>query len=696
MQLHFSIRTKFLFVLSLLLGVCITAYVLMAMYVFERDKRELVFDLNRSSVTNLASDIESQFRGISDKTELFAAQYVENHKKISTGLVTLLKRDPDLIFLAPLEAGELIDRVAYRDNSYFQTYGLQENYFSSLIQNQVKIPIESIERDGEALWNASIEKGPPIIGYGRSVTVEDGTQQSARQVLFVAFIKADRFVKNLSSSQLNEIFVVNRESNVLFHAGGADLTSVGSTLEDILQKAKRESIRTSVFSSRANNAGYLAAFSKALNEKIVVVSFVSEARAFSAVDQLIRRSLLFSLIVATLAFLAAILFSRSLTGPLEILMRGTERVAEGNLSTEIKVKSHDEISKLAGSFNVMMRDLKQSREQLEEINRDLEKKVEDRTRRLEEQNRAVQAAQEALLKTTRLASAGEVAGRAAHEVLNPLTGILTRLQKVQTRLNQNVTEEIHFLRQLKESWDKDSKAGGLQNLLTTWSAASEVHPGKTLWEEDLHNLSAVAENLDTERKSLFSDSEFLLSESQRINRIINRMRSLSFIKADKKPHHLHALLHECINIMGDLFYQEKIKVEEVFSARQDRVVVDKDEFIQTITNLLRNSLQAVTEKGLKNGLVRIRTREENSQLFIDIEDNGVGIHPDVQSKLFETHFSTKEPEEGTGIGLSIGRRFIRDFSGDIVLLNGGGQKDQLTVFRITLPLTTLPLHAEAS
>ena len=91
---------------------------------------------------------------------------------------------------------------------------------------------------------------------------------------------------------------------------------------------------------------------------------------------------------------------------------------------------------MAASFNHMIVDLKESREQLEQINLELEDKVKESTHQLEKQNQAVKEAQEALLRTTRLAAVGEIAGRAAHEVLNPLTSILSRVQRVKDKLSK--------------------------------------------------------------------------------------------------------------------------------------------------------------------------------------------------------------------------------------------------------------------
>src|SRR5690606_22813461 len=142
-----------------------------------------------------------------------------------------------------------------------------------------------------------------------------------------------------------------------------------------------------------------------------------------------------------------------------------------------------------------IQELKTSQEQLEEINRDLEKKVKDRTAKLEEQNLAVKNAQEALLRTTRLASAGEIAGRAAHEILNPLTSMMARVRKVREKIDQSLKENANFLKELQKSWEQEFDQGSFDKLIETWSKPSEVLEGHTIWQEDQNLLKETSTSL---------------------------------------------------------------------------------------------------------------------------------------------------------------------------------------------------------
>src|SRR6185437_11734098 len=237
---------------------------------------------------------------------------------------------------------------------------------------------------------------------------------------------------------------------------------------------------------------YLGSFYKVGVGGLVVESKIDSGEAFTAARLLVRKSLLYALIVITAAFLISLFFSHSLTEPIEKLVEATRRIAQGDFNRLVTVSSGDELAVLADSFNTMTVDLKSSREQIEEYSRTLEDKVADRTAKLEAQNIAIRETQEALVRTTRLASVGEIAGRAAHEVLNPLTSIATRLEKIRNQDLSRESQDLGLLREIAEAWAKSFKEGGSEALLKSLSTESKAHPGKTLLEEDLLNLEGVA------------------------------------------------------------------------------------------------------------------------------------------------------------------------------------------------------------
>jgi signal transduction histidine kinase len=255
-------------------------------------------------------------------------------------------------------------------------------------------------------------------------------------------------------------------------------------------------------------------------------------------------------------------------------------------------------------------------------------------------------------------------------------------------VTQESTPSLTLFQEIHQAWSKEYSEGGLDMLSQNWKAASKVLPGKNLLEEDLENLSRCSTDLTQHEKNLLKDIQFVKEEGERIGKIINNMRRLGNTKSDIKNHSLHAVLTDCCYIMADLFEQRGFKIERIFEANDDHCNIDRDEIIQSMTNLLRNSLHAMEDarnsKNSQQHTVTIRTRNEGTSLVIDIEDNGVGISPENQKKLFESSFTTKSPDEGTGLGLGIARRFVRSHGGDIEFVSS--KPFEKTVFRLRLPI----------
>ncbi len=686
MQLKWSIRQKFLFVMCLMMVAGLGVYLFMAVTVFKSDKTQLVFDLNRSQVSNLTSELETQFGGVSEKLKVFALLPNHLQNKVAEDL---LSDGSDVVAIAIYKTDQSQPLKVFSQDRFLETYGLDTAAFESTLAG-MPVPIKEILRGGEDIWNASLNDGPPLIGYGRLVVLQDAKGMAIEQWAVVGYVKLDRFLKSVSTVRLNEVFVTNRRGEVLVHHDAAQLIKKPSVVDDpLFQEAVKAKTKVSVVQRDSGDNGILAAFAKGFNEQIFVVAKTSEAQVFKVVKDLSVRTLLFGSLVLTLVILASFFISRSLTENISLLADRMESAAKGDLSTQIQLRGADETITLANTFNQMIRDLKESRDALEEMNRELDQKVRERTAELEEQHKKVKEVQEALVRTTRLASVGELAGRTAHEVLNPLTILLTRLGLMQKRIPAKGDSPLKLIDEIRAAWVKDYNDGGFDKLVGNWREPSKVIPDKNLFQEDVENIERCTREIESQHNNLSKDIQFVKEEGERIGKIINGMRRLGHSKSDFKTHSLHSVLNDCCQIMNDLFEQKGFAIEQVFEAKADACVVDRDEMIQSITNLMRNSLQALEDaknstRGLSDPRLRLRTFNEGHQLVIDFEDNGVGILPEHQSKLFESSFTTKSHDEGTGLGLGIARRFVRGHGGDIEFVSSEPYKG--TVFRIRLPL----------
>jgi signal transduction histidine kinase len=265
---------------------------------------------------------------------------------------------------------------------------------------------------------------------------------------------------------------------------------------------------------------------------------------------------------------------------------------------------------------------------------------------------------------------------------------------MQKRMTNSSSDSIGLIDEIRNAWKKDFTEGGFDVLVKNWKEPSKILPKHNLFQEDLDNLEKVSGELRDQNANLTKDIQFVKEEGERIGKIVNAMRRLGHFESKAEAQSIHALLRDCCYIMADLFDQKNIAVKQDFKAANDLCIVDRDEMIQAITNLMRNSLQAI-EGSIDSPLLKkapgaspymmVGTRNDGSDLFVEIEDNGVGVSSENQSLLFESSFTTKTPDEGTGLGLGIARRFVRGQGGEIEFVSS--KPFEKTVFRIKLPVT---------
>src|SRR5262249_24385490 len=160
------------------------------------------------------------------------------------------------------------------------------------------------------------------------------------------------------------------------------------------------------------------------------------------------------------------------------------------------------------------------------------------------------------------------------EVLNPLTSLLTRVGIMERKIKSEMQPQLQMLGDISQAWVKDYKEGGFEKLVSTWKQPSQVNASWSLWQEDIDNLQALQSGFGNQFTALHTDTQFLMKEGARINKIINGMRKLANIRSDKRVHSSHEILRDCCHIMADLFEQRGYKVVQEFHADRDQIMAD--------------------------------------------------------------------------------------------------------------------------
>jgi two-component system NtrC family sensor kinase len=306
--------------------------------------------------------------------------------------------------------------------------------------------------------------------------------------------------------------------------------------------------------------------------------------------------------------------------PIKELILGTKKVAQGDLSCRLPVRSRDELGTLAASFNQMTADLERAHQEISSWARTLEERVESKTREL-------QQAQNRLIASEKMASLGKLAAVVAHEVNNPLFGILTYARLILKAL-------------ARDPLDPATKAVLIEQL--------------RIVERESHRCGEIVKNL------------------------------LSFARQApprKEPRDLNALVRQTLALIRHQLDLQQVEISEQLAADLPPCCCDGQQVQQAVLALLVNAAEAMPQGGR---LVVITERDTRSAAArIRVRDTGGGIPPDLLPQIFEPFFTTKEDQHRTGLGLAVARKIVEEHGGS---LEADSTLGQGTEFTITLPL----------
>lgn len=280
------------------------------------------------------------------------------------------------------------------------------------------------------------------------------------------------------------------------------------------------------------------------------------------------------------------LLSNTITSSIAELTRAARAIGKGIFPEKIEIKTRDEMADLAKAFQYMIDSIKKRDEEL--------KKYAERT----------------IAEAERLAIIGQLAAGVAHEINNPLTGILLYCDLM------------------------------LKNL-------PDDHPYKK-------NLLRIN------------------NEAQRCKRIVKGL--LDFArqkKPEKKRTAINNLIESTLNLLKTQTIFMNIEVKLDFDKNLPEIDIDPGEIQQVLINIMMNGAEAMEGQGeLK---IKTELSPEKDFVNIFISDTGPGIKPEHMKKIFEPFFTTKETKHGVGLGLSISKRILEDHNGTIEVMSEYGK-----------------------
>ncbi len=321
--------------------------------------------------------------------------------------------------------------------------------------------------------------------------------------------------------------------------------------------------------------------------------------------------------LGALTFLTLLLLWASITlfmqfminRPLRHLVQQTKQLAEGKLDSTVPSFSSYEMGELSDSFNSMTLNLKKARVELEDWGHTLEQKVEERTDELKR-------IQGQLVRSEKLASLGELVAGIAHEINNPLTGILM-----------------------------------------------------------FSSIMSSDKRLDPIFKN---DVETIVRETERCARIVRGLLDFSRErKPQKKPSSINAIMDATLSLVSNQSSFHDIEIIRDFSPDLPDMLVDPNQIEQVFVNLILNASHAMPSGGELRLTTTIN--EDGSQVFIHISDTGCGIPEENLQRIFDPFFTTKD-NKGTGLGLSVSYGIIESHGGTIEVQSKVEQGTTFSIF----------------
>ncbi len=452
----------------------------------------------------------------------------------------------------------------------------------------------------------------PLIRFATKIFDSSGRP---RGVIYVDINGADIISKlsHTSLEQRQKVAMVTQNGDYVFNpyrkSGGDNAEVDGGNIKDEFPSdivAQMLSGRVGVITDDTQNIfAFRPIYLQSENKDYYYVIFDRYPRAnfVPIMDRVKMKYLIGSFEALFLCIFVVAGVSYTLTRDLEKLREGVENIRLHKLDYRLNMRSSGEIESLADAYNMMA-------DSLQEYSQSLEKKVEERSGH-------IQRVEKKLMQAEKLAAIGFLAAGVAHEINNPISILITRLELIKRDIDKGKIE------MLKKDLD----------VLYTHSV----------------RIGTIAKNLLTFSRS--GDSELVAAN---INEIAERVISLIEMPIKKKG----------------------IKLERLLEPGLPDVSLNVSGMEQVIYNIAYNAYQA-TDTG---GTITIRTgMDKESGVVFEVRDTGHGIKRETIDHIFDPFFTTKEVGSGTGLGLAICYGIVKDAGGSISVESEPGVGTAFTV-----------------
>jgi two-component system NtrC family sensor kinase len=328
--------------------------------------------------------------------------------------------------------------------------------------------------------------------------------------------------------------------------------------------------------------------------------------------------ILYAILGTVVVIVASVLFlSVTVHRPVGRLREGTKRISAGQFDYQITLASKDEIGELARAFNEMTKSLQKAEQENKHWSQTLEKRVEEKTAELKEIH-------EQILQIEKMASLGKLSATVAHELNNPLAGILNYLKLIEKRLKK-------------------------------------IEPSPVL-------------------QSTLDDLELIIGEVKRCGSIVKNL--LLFSKRQVAEFGLvpvAEIVDRAVRLMQHHFKISNVDFQSEIAIPEAKLLCDESQIQQALIALFVNAVEAMPAGG---DLKLTVTRNAAGGIRMDIADTGSGVAAGDIPHLFEPFFTTKKEGKGVGLGLAVVYGILELHEGTVSVQSQPGKG---TVFTLSFP-----------
>jgi signal transduction histidine kinase len=581
--------------ISLLSGITVVVSVItftMAHF-FHEDKRSYMNDWISIATRSTAAECRSLLQGYAEQLELASLLILNpglDDAQKDGMLRQVFENLPELVEIALYHEGELIEKAV--DAADLEQAGLTGAEIEAYRADH-PLPTEQLLRGEIYVRNSTISKKLPSFTLAFSQSVEEGEEP----VIISALMRLDSMLTLGAKFKVFEVILADADGILLAHPDARKVAArYPANLRPEAQAVHAGNRAGMAIEYSDKGTPMIGAFAGVEVGGVTAAAQIPQAAARLASRTLLGRLLLIALGLLVLMAIVGRFWARRIVRPVERLSDATRKIGQGRFDIQVDVTSRDEIGALAGSFNQMADELKTREHKLEE-------------------------AHAQLIQSEKLAAFGQLGAGIAHEVKNPLAGIL----------------------------------GCAQLSLMEVEEGTPLHENLEIIEKETARCRTIIDNL-----MKFARQEKAMFESTEINEVVR----------------------DACAIINHQLELQQVKIVQDLAQQLPEIQGNSNQLQQVLMNLMINAQQAM--EGDPGKVIVSTRRNEAGQIEIVVSDTGPGIPEAIQSKLFEPFFTTKATGKGTGLGLSVSFGIIKDHQGEISVQSEPGRGTDF-IIRLPVP-----------